>query len=102
MISIPTNRPPFLASLKIKVLRSKDRITHPKSSGYRDLLLNITVEGFDMIFELQMHFKDIITIKESVCVLHTLREVKPGITDRWLRVIADPLFLGLMSPTFTY
>lgn len=45
---------------KLKVLRSKDRVTVPLSSGYRDVLLNLVVEGCDMVIELQFHLKDVI------------------------------------------
>ena len=42
----------------VQVVRLKDRITTPLPSGYRDSLLNITVEGCDMVMELQLHLKD--------------------------------------------
>ena len=42
----------------VTVLRSKDRVFKPLPSGYRDVLLNITIEGCDMVMELQLHLKD--------------------------------------------
>ena len=50
---------------KVRVVRSKDRVTKPLSSGYRDVLLNLTIEGCDMVMELQLHFKDILAIKQQ-------------------------------------
>ena len=50
---------------KVKIVRSKDRVFKPLSSGYRDVLLNITIEGCDMVMELQLHFKDILAIKQQ-------------------------------------
>lgn len=44
---------------RIEVLRLKDRVTTPLDNGYRDVLLNLKIEGFEMIVELQLHFKDI-------------------------------------------
>ena len=43
---------------KVTVVRSKDRVFKPLPSGYRDVLLNITIEGCDMVMELQLHLKD--------------------------------------------
>ena len=42
----------------VQVVRIKDRITTPLASGYRDVLLNITIEGCAMVMELQLHLKD--------------------------------------------
>ena len=50
---------------KVKIVRSKDRVFKPLSSGYRDVLLNITIEGCDMVVELQLHLKDVIAVKEG-------------------------------------
>lgn len=43
---------------KVTVVRSKDRVFKPLPSGYRDVLLNITIEGCEMVMELQLHLKD--------------------------------------------
>ena len=48
---------------RVTIVRSKDRVTHPLPSGYMDVLLNITVEGCEMVMELQLHLKDVIDIK---------------------------------------
>ena len=50
---------------RVKIVRTKDRVTKPLPSGYRDLLLNITVEGCEMVMELQLHLKDVIAVKEE-------------------------------------
>ena len=42
----------------VQVVRCKDRVTTPLPSGYRDVLLNVTVEGCAMVMELQLHLKD--------------------------------------------
>ena len=41
------------------VLRAKDRVTTPLPSGYRDVLLNVTVPGCPVVVELQLHFHQI-------------------------------------------
>ena len=46
----------------VTIVRSKDRVFNPLPSGYRDVLLNITVKGCDMIMELQLHLRDIIKL----------------------------------------
>ena len=43
---------------KVTVVRSRDRVFKPLPSGYRDVLLNITIEGSDMVMELQLHLED--------------------------------------------
>jgi len=47
------------------IVRSKDRVFKPLDSGYRDVLLNITVQGCDMVIELQLHLKDVIAVKSE-------------------------------------
>ena len=47
-------------------MRTKDRVTKPLPSGYRDLLLNITVEGCEMVMELQLHLKDVIAVSLTI------------------------------------
>jgi len=49
----------------VQVVRLKDRVTTPLPSGYRDVLLNLTVEGCAMVMELQLHLKDVIAVKEQ-------------------------------------
>lgn len=49
----------------VKIVRTKDRVTNPLPSGYRDVLLNVTVEGCDLVMELQLHLKEIIAVKEE-------------------------------------
>ena len=47
------------------VVRVKDRINNFLDSGYRDVLLNLTITGYDFVMELQLHLKDIIALKVS-------------------------------------
>ena len=44
-------------------IRLKDRVTTPLDSGYRDVLLNVTVPGCLLVCELQLHFHDIFALK---------------------------------------
>ena len=48
---------------EVTVLRVKDRVTKPLTSGYRDVLLNVCVKGCNLVAELQLHFEDVIAIK---------------------------------------
>ena len=50
---------------RVKIVRTKDRVTKPLPSGYRDVLLNVKVEGCEMVMELQLHLKDVIAVKEE-------------------------------------
>ena len=50
---------------RVSIVRTKDRVTKPLPSGYRDVLLNVTVEGCEMVMELQLHLKDVIAVKEE-------------------------------------
>merc|ERR1712070_693924 len=54
------------------IVRTKDRVTKPLPSGYRDVLLNITIEGCDMVMELQLHLKDVIAVKEGAHRIYDL------------------------------
>ena len=47
------------------VVRGKDRFNKPLDSGYRDMLLNVRLEGSDHVGELQLHLRTIIDIKEA-------------------------------------
>ena len=47
------------------VVRAKDRFNSPLDSGYRDMLLNVRLEGSDHVGELQLHLRTIIDIKEA-------------------------------------
>ena len=47
------------------VVRAKDRFNKPLDSGYRDMLLNVRLEGSDHVGELQLHLRTIIDIKEA-------------------------------------
>ena len=47
------------------VVRAKDRFNAPLDSGYRDMLLNVRLEGSDHVGELQLHLRTIIDIKEA-------------------------------------
>ena len=49
----------------VQVVRIKDRVSYPLDSGYRDLLLNLKVVGYDLVMELQLHLKDVIALKEG-------------------------------------
>ena len=58
---------------KVVVMRLKDRVTKPLGNGYRDLLLNLRIEGCDgLIVELQQHFDHIISIKEDSHKIYVL------------------------------
>ena len=57
---------------KVTVMRSKDRVFKPLPSGYRDVLLNITIEGCDMVMELQLHLKDGRLGSTTTILLHLL------------------------------
>ena len=45
------------------ILRVKDRLSEPASGGYRDVMLNVEVEGH--VCELQLHLAKLITIKSK-------------------------------------
>ena len=47
------------------VVRAKDRFNYPLDSGYRDMLLNVKLEGSEHVGELQLHLQSIIDIKEA-------------------------------------
>ena len=47
------------------VVRAKDRFNKPLDSGYRDMLLNVRLEGSEHVGELQLHLKTVIAIKEA-------------------------------------
>ena len=49
----------------VQVVRIKDRISYPLDSGYRDVLLNLKVVGYDLVMELQLHLKDVIALKKG-------------------------------------
>ena len=51
-------------NVPIRVIRVKDRVSEPLESGYRDVLLNVVVDGCDMVMELQLHLRDVIAIKK--------------------------------------
>ena len=50
---------------RLIVVRAKDRFNSPLDSGYRDMLLNVRLEGSDHVGELQLHLRTIIDIKEA-------------------------------------
>ena len=51
-------------------LRTKDRVTTPLSSGYRDVLMNITFPDMEgLVCELQLHFYEVCKIKPNAHVL---------------------------------
>mmetsp|Transcript_107211 Transcript_107211/g.311428 ORF Transcript_107211/g.311428 Transcript_107211/m.311428 type:complete len:448 (-) Transcript_107211:622-1965(-) len=47
------------------VVRAKDRFNAPLDSGYRDMLLNVMLDGGEHVCELQLHLKPIIAIKPA-------------------------------------
>ena len=47
----------------ILLLTTRSPLTY--CTRYRDVLLNVTIEGFDLIIELQLHFKDVLLQKET-------------------------------------
>ena len=47
------------------VVRAKDRFNKPLDSGYRDMLMNVRLEGSEHVGELQLHLRTIIDIKEA-------------------------------------
>ena len=40
---------------RLEIVRIKDRVTNPLDNGYRDVLLNVKMAGFDLVVELQLH-----------------------------------------------
>ena len=57
---------------EIKVVRCKDRFSKPLASGYVDALLNVKIEGVEMIVELQLHLEDVISLKEEAHKIYDL------------------------------
>lgn len=55
----------FLAQ-NVKVLRLKNRFSHPKISGYRDINLLVHLPKSQMIAEVQLHLRHIADIKSGV------------------------------------
>ena len=53
------------------VLRVKDRLSEPASGGYRDVMLNMEVEGH--VCELQLHLAKLITIKSKAHRVYQLQ-----------------------------
>jgi len=49
----------------VLVVRAKDRFNKPTDFGYKDLLLNVKLEGSDHVGELQLHLQSIIDIKPA-------------------------------------
>ena len=48
----------------LQVIRTKDRISNPLASGYRDLLMNVVVPDTQgLVAELQLHLQPIVAIK---------------------------------------
>ena len=47
------------------VVRAKDRFNKPTDFGYKDLLLNVKLEGSEHVGELQLHLQSIIDIKPA-------------------------------------
>ena len=45
------------------VVRVKDRLSEPASGGYRDVMLNVEMDGH--VCELQLHLKALIAIKSQ-------------------------------------
>jgi len=50
---------------QVIVVRAKDRFNKPLDSGYRDMLLNVMLDGGEHVCELQLHLKPIIAIKPA-------------------------------------
>mmetsp|Transcript_11962 Transcript_11962/g.21192 ORF Transcript_11962/g.21192 Transcript_11962/m.21192 type:complete len:436 (-) Transcript_11962:48-1355(-) len=52
---------------EIRVVRVKDRLNKPQGSGYRDVMLNLTVRSVadGLVVELQLHLRDIILLKDE-------------------------------------
>jgi len=53
----------LLAEAGLIVVRAKDRLNNPTSFGYRDMLLNIRLNGGQHVAELQLHLAQIHAIK---------------------------------------
>ena len=58
------------------MIRTKDRITHPLDSGYRDVLMNVVVPSTDgLVVELQLHLHEIVSIKPAQHKVYSLFRV---------------------------
>jgi hypothetical protein len=62
---------------EITILRCKDRFGHPRPNGYRDLQLNVKLDGF--IGELQLNLRSIVNVKKEA---HTVYEVERVLKDK--------------------
>ena len=50
----------------LKAIRTKDRISSPVGSGYRDVLMNVAVPNTDgLVAELLLHMRDVVNIKPA-------------------------------------
>jgi len=63
--SMTTDLLPPVAPLVLRVLRCKDRLNSPLSSGYRDILLNVYDVKSGFVVELQLNFVKIAQIKSQ-------------------------------------
>lgn len=62
---------------EITILRCKDRFGNPCSNGYRDLQLNVELEGF--IGEIQLNLRSIVDVKKEA---HTVYEIERVLKDK--------------------
>ena len=53
------------------VVRVKDRLSEPASGGYRDVMLNVEIEGH--VCELQLHLAKLIAIKSKAHRVYQLQ-----------------------------
>lgn len=56
----------------IVVLRFKERFSVPLPSGYRDILMNVTIAGCALVLELQLHLQDIVRYKKEAHKIYDL------------------------------
>mmetsp|Transcript_106950 Transcript_106950/g.310498 ORF Transcript_106950/g.310498 Transcript_106950/m.310498 type:complete len:635 (-) Transcript_106950:232-2136(-) len=64
------------SEVPLQVIRTKDRITHPLDSGYRDVLMNVVVPSTDgLVVELQLHLHEIVSIKPAQHKVYSLFRV---------------------------
>ena len=55
------------AEAPLQVIRTKDRVSNPLASGYRDVLVNVVVSDTEgLVAELQLHLYDIMLLKPAV------------------------------------
>ena len=79
--SSPPSSSSSSSAVSLAVVRCKDRVSSPLSSGYRDLLLNVCEAGSGFIMELQLNFNKIAQINSKT---HRFYELMRVMEIKWL------------------